>query len=77
METTLYSQMENVYLHDVHELLIRLSGYQKDLALVEPKLAFEKWWPTAREISEKLVQYAIESKYSIIYDHTCGAVNIR
>lgn len=69
----MYSQMVNVHLHDMDEVLIRLPGYQKDLALGEPKQTFEKWWPTAREISEKLVQYAIESKYSIIYDRTCGA----
>lgn len=68
-----YSQMVNVHLHDMDEVLIRLPGYQKDLALGEPILAFQKWWPTAREISEKLVQYAIESRYPIIYDRTCGA----
>lgn len=68
-----YSQMVNVHLHDMDEVLIRLPGYQKDLAQGEPILAFEKWWPTAREISEKLVQYAIELKYCIIYDRTCSA----
>jgi predicted ABC-type ATPase len=68
-----YGQMTNVHLHDMDEVLVRLPGYQKDLELKEPKEVFEKWWPLAREISEKLVQYAIESKYSIVYDRTCGA----
>jgi predicted ABC-type ATPase len=68
----MYSEMTNVHLHDMDEVLIRLPGYQKNLVLGEPKLAFEKWWPTAKEISVKLVQYAIESKYSIIYDRTCS-----
>ncbi len=73
-KTTLRRQlkMENVHLHDMDELLIRLPGYQEDLQASGAKKAFEKWWPTAQKIARTLVLYAIESGYSIIYDRTCG-----
>jgi predicted ABC-type ATPase len=64
---------ENVHLHDMDEVMVRLPGYQEDLKVMGAKQAFEKWWPTAREMAQTLVLYAIQSKYSIIYDRTCGA----
>lgn len=68
-----FLKMENVHLHDMDEVMIRLPGYQEDLPTIGAKKAFEKWWPTARKTAQLLVQYAIESGYSIIYDRTCGA----
>ena len=68
-----FMKTENVHLHDMDEVMIRLPGYQEDLAVIGAKKAFEKWWPTARQFAQILVQYAIQSKYSIIYDRTCGA----
>ncbi len=62
----------NLHLHDMDEVMICLPDYQKDLASLGPKAAFEKWWPTAQKLARILVQYAIESRYSIVYDRTCG-----
>lgn len=55
------------------EVLVRLPGYKSDLKRLGPVPAFEKWWPTSREVSERLVHDAIEKKLSILYDRTCGA----
>lgn len=75
-KTTFRKQLQdikNLHLHDMDEVMVRLPGWKKDLALLGPKKAFENWWPTAREISELLVRFAIESRYSILYDRSCGA----
>ncbi len=75
-KTTFRKQMlklENVHLHDMDEVMIRLPCYQKDYVVLGAKKAFENWWPSARELAQLLVQYAMQSKYNIIYDRTCGA----
>jgi predicted ABC-type ATPase len=75
-KTTFRKQLQNlknVHLHDMDEVMVRLPGWKKDFILFGPKKAFENWWPTAREISELLVRFAIESRYSILYDRSCGA----
>ena len=66
-------KLEKAHVHDMDEILIRLPEYQKDLQSEGPKVAFEKWWPLAREIADALVQYAIRLNYFILYDRTCGA----
>ena len=68
-----FLKMDNVHLHDMDEVMVRLPGYQEDVTAIGAKKAFEKWWPTARETAQTLVLYAIESGYSILYDRTCGA----
>lgn len=68
-----FLELENTHLHDMDEVMIRLSGYQDDLRAIGAKKAFEIWWPQARAIAQVLVSYAIESNFSIIYDRTCGA----
>lgn len=65
--------LANVHVHDMDEVMVRLPGYQTDLKTLGLTKAFEKWWPTAREMAQTLVHYAIESRYSIVYDRTCGA----
>ena len=67
------SEQENIHLHDMDEVLVRLPCYQEDCTNHGAKIAFDKWWPTAREVAQLLVQYAIHSKYNILYDRTCGA----
>ncbi len=69
----IHAQLTNVYLHDMDEVLIRLSGYQRDLEKYGNKKAFEKWMPIARDIADWLVQHAFQEKYSVLYDRTCGA----
>lgn len=68
-----FLNMKNVHLHDMDEVMVRLPGYKVDLQAIGAKRAFETWWPKAREISQLLVQFAMESDFSIIYDRTCGA----
>jgi predicted ABC-type ATPase len=65
--------LTNVHVHDLDEVMIRLPGYQADLQTLGAKQAFENWWPTAQKMAQILVQYAIESGYSIVYDRTCGS----
>lgn len=76
-KTTLRKQLQgnfkNIHIHDMDEVMVRLPGWQKDLELFGPKIAFENWWPKAREISEILVRFALESRYSILYDRSCGS----
>lgn len=67
-----FLKIENVHIQDMDEVMIALPCYQKDLKKLGAKEAFEKWWPTAQKISQLLVQYAIRSNFSIIYDRTCG-----
>ncbi len=64
---------KNFHIHDMDEVMVLLPGYQKDQKTLGSKKAFENWWPCAREMAELLVQYAIQSRYCIIYDRTCGA----
>src|SRR3569832_832150 len=65
--------MENFHIHDMDEVMVLLPGYKRDVVADGAKQAFEKWWPTAREMAQLLVQYAIKSGFNIIYDRTCGA----
>ncbi len=69
----LENETQDYFLHDMDETLVRLPGYQEDLAALGGRGAFEKWWPAAREISEEEVRAAIASRASILYDRTCGA----
>ncbi len=67
-----FLKMQNIHIHDMDEVMVQLPGYQEDLAQLGTKKAFEKWWPSAQAMARMIVQYAIESRYSIIYDRTCG-----
>jgi predicted ABC-type ATPase len=67
------SGLKNYFLHDMDEVMVRLTGYKEDFRMLEGKAAFEKWWPFARELSEEWVRLAIKSRYSMLYDRTCGA----
>lgn len=64
--------LANVHLHDMDEVMVSLPEYQEDLRQIGPKKAFEKWWPHAQSLARILVQFAIQARYSIIYDRTCG-----
>jgi predicted ABC-type ATPase len=68
-----FIKLDNAHLHDMVEVMVLLPGYQDDLKKIGATKTFEKWWPTARELAQILFQYAIESRYSIIYDRTCGS----
>ncbi len=67
------AELKNYFLHDMDEVMVRLPGYQEDFRILGGKVAFEKWWPFARELSEEWVRLAIKSHYCILYDRTCGA----
>ena len=64
---------KNYFLHDMDEVMIRLPEYRQDLAVLGSLAAFEKWWKYAMDLSEEGVRFAIASKFSILYDRTCGA----
>ncbi len=67
------SELTNYFLHDMDEVMVLLPGYQEDFRTLGGKVAFEKWWPFARELSEEGLHVAIASRFSILYDRTCGA----
>lgn len=68
----LYSS-DGMHVHDLDEVMLSLSGYQADLKKEGARFAFEKWWPIAQTIAQRIVQHAIHEGYSILYDRTCGS----
>lgn len=74
-KTTLRNQLvrDDYVIHDIDVVLLRLPGYQQDLASLGPKGAFENWWRVARELADSEAQQAIAERRSILYDRTCGS----
>ncbi len=74
-KTTLRNQchFSNVHLHDMDEIVVRLPEYKRDCVLLGLEAAFDKWFPTAREIADTMAEFALANRYSILYDRTCAA----
>ena len=63
------------FLHDCDASMVAMEGYQRDLSLLGPAIAFRNWELVAREKAEKTLSYAIEAGVDVIYDRSCAILS--
>lgn len=65
------NRLENFYLHDVDEVIVRLQGYKADTKKYGKMKAYNKWWPIGKKIVNQFLEYAFLYNLNVIYDRAC------
>ncbi len=63
---------KNMCLCSADEVMSKLPSYQQNMKIFDAETAFQMASPTASLLAHIILQFAIKSKYSIIYDRTCS-----